>query len=283
MTRNNPFKKAVRAYQQAHPELTYPQAKRAVAYSSRPRRRCKPGQVPWVRTDRDTSPTCYFCGEREPIVSATDLHSDNGRVAMPATTRNAMPASSRSSSCATGPRPPRNAPTCASWSGTSPLGRGRRGHTCSAAGGLPGPHPTRADGRDMKCLFCGEQSCAVTDDDVAADTGRIRLRCTNSLCAVQVVEVLIYRDGTGLCGERPDVKGLDDIKPTRARDLRRAGPTRRRHGIVRTTGQRLLHLSRRCRSLAGEGFRTRALGGVTRRAPRDRQRTASGREICWAR
>jgi len=33
MTRNNPFKKAARAYQQARPELTYQQAKRAVAYN----------------------------------------------------------------------------------------------------------------------------------------------------------------------------------------------------------------------------------------------------------
>lgn len=223
MTKNNPFKKAARAYRQAHPELTYQQAKRAVAYTSTPRRRWKPGQVPGVRTDSDTSPMCFFCGKHELIISATDLRSDNGRVAMycdnsdcdarefeviimrdgTATTPQRTDVRIMERHKPTGPRPV--------WS--HGLGDGW------AAGTAP---YARTDGRDMGCLFCGERSCAVTDDDVAADTGRIRLRCTNSLCAVQVFEVLVCRDGTGLCGQRLDVKGLHDIKPTRARDLLRA-------------------------------------------------------------
>jgi hypothetical protein len=48
-----------------------------------------------------------------------------------------------------------------------------------------------------------------------ADTGRIRLHCTNARCSVVKVEVLVLRDGTPWTQDRDDVSALEKIIPRR--------------------------------------------------------------------
>jgi hypothetical protein len=70
------------------------------------------------------------------------------------------------------------------------------------------------------CLFCGEQTCTPSRNDVPADTERLRLHCTNPRCSVSEVEVIVTRDGTSWTRNRPDVKALDAIVPRRRRPWR---------------------------------------------------------------
>ena len=227
MTKNNGFKKAAHAYQHAHPELTYQQAKRAVAYSSQTprRRRWAPGQVPWVRTNEDTAPTCYFCGERELIISATDMRADRGRVAMycdnpDCDAREFEVIVMRDGTASTPQRTDVRIMEHYPHAKIRPMWE--QAIDGAGDGWAAGTAPYARTGQHaMECLFCGEQSCAVAEDDVSADTGRIRFHCNNSSCAALKIEVLAFRDGTGLCGRRPDVKALHDINPTRARDILR--------------------------------------------------------------
>ena len=60
---------------------------------------------------------------------------------------------------------------------------------------IPGQRPVA---RDMPavCMFCGHRSCRRMSGDVAGDTGRLRLGCTNDACSIGAVEVLVVRDNT---------------------------------------------------------------------------------------
>jgi hypothetical protein len=69
------------------------------------------------------------------------------------------------------------------------------------------------------CLFCGEQTCTLSRNDVAAANCRLRSHCTNSKCRVREAEVLLTRDGLLWASRRPVVEALRSLFPTRANQL----------------------------------------------------------------
>lgn len=212
-------KKAARDYQQAHPGVTFPEAKRAVAYKATAE--LKPwisGQIPWIRTLRDCEnlAPCYLCGKRTVLRSFSgDMKSDHGRVQVycdndQCDARETEVIVVRDGTKTTPERtdvrimeqfePVTNRP---SWTPIEEHGDW-----------IPGATPAARTEKTV-CLFCGEQTCISSPADVPADTGRLRLRCTNPRCSVSEVEVLVMRDGTGWTQERADVKALDAIVPRR--------------------------------------------------------------------
>lgn len=70
---------------------------------------------------------------------------------------------------------------------------------------------TASAGRPFTCYFCGSQSADVSrDNDVASDTGRVGIRCSNPECDVREVAVIVLHDKAG-AGGRADVLALEAI------------------------------------------------------------------------
>ena len=61
------------------------------------------------------------------------------------------------------------------------------------SGDCPPPCATTAPNRP--CLFCGARSSVLSPNDVPADTGRLRVQCTNPGCSVERAEAVLKRDG----------------------------------------------------------------------------------------
>ena len=224
MTKHSAQKKAARAYQQAHPGTRLADALRAVTRPQSPHLAAwAPCDVPWIRRT-DGPAACYFCGNSTAIRSFTDMTADRGRVSV---------------YCESGECDAREVEVLVVEDGTEDT-RSRTDVRIMAhfepMNGRPewagiGPSPDWAAGtppyvRNIRganetigCLFCGEQTCTLSRNDVAADEGRVRLHCTNTRCRVREVEVLVMRDGTGWPAERPDVKALRALFPTRADQL----------------------------------------------------------------
>ena len=214
MVKDFAHKRAARAYQAAHPGITLPEAMRAVSNETAPPPPPPKKRTPWMRTlGPHNKVSCYFCGEREAILSSTDYAADAGRIAVycdspdceartveaivlrdgdPATIRRADVRILADIPAASYHQPPAD-PEEYDWMvGTSPAAR-------------------RAQPAGLLCLFCGERSCVLSYGDVPADTGRMQLYCENSECSAREVEVLVERDGSVETSERPDVKALREL------------------------------------------------------------------------
>lgn len=74
------------------------------------------------------------------------------------------------------------------------------------------PVPWIRRGRNAErafCLFCGERSLLLSDDDDASDTGRVEVYCDNGECDAREIVILNTRGwGADL---RADVRALDDV------------------------------------------------------------------------
>lgn len=230
MTKNSSHKKAARALQRAKPGMNFNAALAALDRRRPPgpaRSWAAHGQDPWVRTLDDGTPTrCYLCGRTSGIVSFGDLPVDPGRVQMycehhQCDARETEIIVVDDGTAATAQRsdvrilahfPP--VTERAEW--WKPDARR------TWAAGMT-PH-VRSSGQQMPCLFCGAISCVLASGDVAGDSGRVRLRCTNPDCAVRAVEVLPIRDGSVQTSDRAEVKALHALHPPRKRQGKMAGP-----------------------------------------------------------
>lgn len=173
--------------------------------------------TPWVqRTDRETD--CYFCGQQTVLLSYGDLTRDHRRVQIycdnsdcdarevdvivlddgTEATRNRTDVGIVDHFAPDGHRP--------EWVG---LGLG----SDWAAGTTPF---LRRTDRPATCLFCGELTCVLSDDDVSEDTSRLRICCTNPGCTVQRCEAVLMRDGLLWASKRRVAKALKGLFPTRA-------------------------------------------------------------------
>jgi len=228
MTKNSSLKKAARAMQRANPGLPFRAARAAVdhALPPAPPRSWSHGQDLWVRGLPEDTPTrCYLCGKTTSIVSYGDLWVDQGRVQMycdhtECDARETEVVVVDDGTAATAQRSDVRILT------HYPPVTDRPEWTFGAGNGwMAGTSPhARSSGQRMLCLFCGDASCVPAPTDPAADSGRLRLRCTNTACAVIDVEVLVMRDGTGYAGFREDVEALRSLRPPRRRVGRTTGP-----------------------------------------------------------
>lgn len=228
MTRNSSLKKAARAMQRANPGLPFPAARAAVdhALPSAPPRPWSHGQDLWIRGLADDTPTrCYMCGKTTSIVSYGDLWVDQGRVQMYCTHKDCDARETEVVVVDDGTAETAQRSDVRILAHYPPV-TDRPEWTFGAGGGwMAGTSPiARTSGQRMPCLFCGAVSCIPAPTDPSADTGRVRLRCTNTGCAVITVEVLVLRDGTGYASHRADVGALRALKPPRRSAGRTTGP-----------------------------------------------------------
>lgn len=215
MTKNYARKRAARALQQANPELTRPEATRLVkktqgATANSWRR----GQIPWMRAGARRQAGCYFCGRATAIVSLVDEAADTGRISMycdnsDCAARDFEVIVVDDGTAATRGRTDVRIMAHFNSTAEGPAPSSRSDQDWSA--GMP-PH-ARTSGTAALCLFCGQQSNCLSDSDIAGDHGRIRLRCTNSGCAVSSAEVLLIRDATRETSTRGDVTALRSLEP----------------------------------------------------------------------
>lgn len=173
--------------------------------------------TPWVqRTVGETG--CYFCGQQSAVLSYEDLAADHRRVQIycdnsdcdarevdvivlddgTEATRNRTDVRIVGHFAPDGDRP--------EWVGLGP-------GSDWAAGTTPF---LRRTGRPATCLFCGESTCVLADDDVSEDTGRLRICCTNPGCTVQRGEAVLMRDGLAWASRRPVAEALRGLFLTRA-------------------------------------------------------------------
>ncbi|WP_180276510.1 hypothetical protein [Mycobacterium kansasii] len=224
MTKNSALKKDARAYQREHPGVRLADAMAAVRRFTDTDTAAERA-VPWIQR-ANARTTCYFCGRDSVIVSFGDLSEDHGRVEIycensdcdareveivviddgTGATRNRSDGRILAHFTPDGNRP--------EWVG---VGNG----IDWAAGTVPF---LRRSNSQVTCLFCGQLSCTLATDDVAADTGRLRIRCTHTGCSVQRAEAVLTRDGLLWASRRPVVKALAALFPTRADRLTEALP-----------------------------------------------------------
>lgn len=216
MTRNSSPKKAARTYQLAHPGTTFPDALRHVTGSATTTG-WKFGQKPWVRTLAPKEPTeCYLCGEVTSIQSYSDIPADQGRVAMYCESEYCAARESEVVIVDDGTERTRgrsDVRVLERFGPTSFRNRWPDEEDASPLGWASGTPPHARD-NTSRCLFCGDMSCTVADGDDPADKGRLRLSCTNPICAVKQLVVLVMRDGS-LASDRKDVSALRDLFPSR--------------------------------------------------------------------
>lgn len=173
------------------------------------------GYAPWIRGASDPC-GCLFCGQDTVILSLGDMAEDSGRVQI---------------YCDSSDCDAREVEIIVVEDGTAAT-RGRKdvrilGHFTPekprnfwngpGAAWSSGTAPAVRSGDVMTtCVFCGEQTCTLSRNDIAADTDRIRIHCRNSQCAVQEAEALLKRDGYGSQSDRPVMKALRALFISRA-------------------------------------------------------------------
>jgi hypothetical protein len=234
---------AARKYMREHPGVTFPAAKRAVARGTTigsPTR--VPELVPWVRrlSERRNFAGCYFCGEHTLIPSSGDLPLDRRRVQVycdndQCDARETEVIVMRDGTETTAARTDvrileRYAPV---------VDRPASTFIEEIGDWIPGATPA-ARTETTICLFCGETASVPSSADVPADTGRIRLRCTNARCDVSEVEVLVLRDNTPWTRDRDDVSALEAIIPRREGTRLGGGIEIHRPGDFRFTPEEVL-------------------------------------------
>jgi len=219
VTKNQDLKRRAREYRKSHPDIRLADAMRAVAPpDTSDRATWSVGGTPWIRRAEVPS-SCFFCGQDTIIRSMTDMATDNGRVEI---------------YCDTGDCDAREVEVIVVEDGTTAT-RSRTDvrimrHIAPANPHIlwTGPGSAWAAGTApalrmrtgwMTCVFCGETTCALSRNDVDADTGRIRVHCNNRRCAMQEAEVLLMRDGYGNQAEREDVKAIRGLFVSRADKL----------------------------------------------------------------
>lgn len=214
-------KHAARRYQLEHPGTTFPEAKRAVARStagSTPPR--TPDQVPWIRgLDDDHEPArCFFCGHTALKLSSGDLRVDPRRVQVYCDNDRCDAREVEVIVMTDATESTRSRTDVQMMQRIAPIAH-RPAETLFETVGdwIPGQRPVA---RDMPavCLFCGQRSCRRVAGDVAGDTGRLRLGCTNHACSIGDVEILVMRDNTPWTHDRADVRALDAIVPRRGEE-----------------------------------------------------------------
>jgi hypothetical protein len=211
-------KGAARRYQREHPGVTFPEAKRAVARpasGSTPAR--LPDQVPWVRCleDRHDVAPCFFCGHDTLMPSAGDLSVDLRRIEMYCDNDQCDAREIAVIVMSDDTQSTQSRIDVRILQRFGPVADRPSSSLIEEVGDwIPGAVPAARD-RPTVCLFCGERSCVPASGDVAGDTGRLRLRCTNAVCSVAEVEVLVLRDNTPWTRDRADVRALEAIIPRR--------------------------------------------------------------------
>ncbi|WP_040623507.1 hypothetical protein [Mycobacterium parascrofulaceum] len=219
MTKNSALKRDARAYQREHPGTRLADAMQAVTRSA------AVGQdgaanlpaAPWVRrADREID--CYFCGQETVLLSYGDLTGDYRRVQIYCDSSDCDGREVDVIVLADGTEATRNRTDVRIVDHFAPDGHrpewvGLGSGSDWAAGTTPF---LRRTDRPATCLFCGERTCVLSDDDVSEDTGRLRIRCTNPACTVQRAEAILMRDGLLWASERPVAKALRNLFPTLA-------------------------------------------------------------------
>lgn len=219
MTKHSELKRAARAYQAAHPGMRLADAIRAVARpEASDRRRWTPTATPWLRTPGSGPADCYFCGQDTAIWSATDMPNDSGRVAVYCENPDcdAREAEVLVVDDGTDATPKRTDVRILAHYPPAPPQKPIFGPGPGAAWAAGTTPALRTTTEPLSCLFCGEDTCTVSRNDIAADNGRLRVHCTNARCAMREAEVLIMRDGTTGPQSRQDVKALRGLFVSRA-------------------------------------------------------------------
>lgn len=206
-------KEAARQYQRENPGTSFPDAKRAVARNTAAARPLAT-RAPWVRRkSREVTVPCYFCGKDTIIVSTSDLAIDPGRIQVYCDNDQCDARETEVIVVGDGAVATAARTDVRILAQHGPVTDRPASSLIEEFGDwIPGATPAaRVD--SSICLYCGETTCRPSADDVAADTGRIRLHCSNARCDVTDVEVLVKRDGTPWTQERADICALDAIVP----------------------------------------------------------------------
>lgn len=227
MTKNAAKKRAIRAYQQAHPGMNYHEADRAVqalratgvrSAGDRPAPAADwiHGSAPWIRrrVGSPTGPeaiTCYLCGQSTMIRSLGDVENDHGRVQLycdnpHCAAREVELIVLRDGNSATLRRADVEALEAIAAAAHHPIqALGEPGSWI--VGAMPWVRITEAP---VTCVFCGKQTWKRSRADVVDDRGRVQLYCDNPQCDAREIELIVMRDGTPRTLVRPDVAKLKE-------------------------------------------------------------------------
>ncbi|OLT79659.1 hypothetical protein BKG58_19715 [Mycobacteroides abscessus subsp. abscessus] len=219
MTKQQHLKRQARELRRANPGIRLADAMHALTPQDvAARAPWSVGSSPWIREASDPC-SCLFCGQDTAILSFTDMAEDNGRVQI---------------YCDSGNCDAREVEIIVTEDGTEatrtrtdvrilrhfPPDKPRNFWNGAGSAWSAGTAPAARSGNvAVKCVFCGEQTCTLSRNDVAADTGRMRIHCRNARCSMKEAEALLKRDGYGFQSDRAVMKALAALFISRADQL----------------------------------------------------------------
>lgn len=203
MTKQQNLKRQARELRRANPGMRLADAMSALTPKDvATRARWSVGDRPWIRGAFDPC-SCLFCGQDTAILSFGDMAEDIGRVQIYCDGEDCDAREVEIIVTEDGTGATRNR-TDVRILRHFPPEKPRYHATGVGFAWSAGTTPAvRAGNLVATCMFCGEPTWALSRNDIAADTDRVRVHCRNSRCAVREAEALLLRDGYGSQSDRP--------------------------------------------------------------------------------